>query len=782
MLAQRAEARRTAMKEEITLMLKGGGEAHEEGGERADLVRTVPRFRLEIERVNKLFGIDVAYVQDESGGLVMPEDFMWHCMPPPFKYYVVERAVPELPEDVHRDPWYFGSSQVVLSDVPLTVGAADLVTWLQKGVEKQDLRLQAVVDERIGLETQLRRNKERLDNVPFVTIEAVSDQGKAEERLLLTKTLQRDREQLQRDMAELEPRLNRELKRRKVQQVKLHQTEVRELEKTSTWHAAFANAREADAALGLDSWDRLMLFVGTEHDPPLAVFDSGGKDGEEEPPPERLDDEVVMRGVRLRRVAHGEGGYTDWAWGESYRGGFVEGERHGHGVHHEKQGVYRGEFDRDHRCGLGRQVLASGDEYEGEFGHTLQHPTRPLLGGRDYAIGRPHGVGGELRFADGCSYRGELKDGVITGQGEYRDPATGEMLAGSFVDGVLHGMGIHVKPNGERFEGRFRHGQLHGKGAWASKRNPRKAHTCTGVFENGEPHGFCRHVHRKGPRYTGFYRDGVRDGPGDLTYGNVAEYFHRLTGQVRQRHDFEYQGTWVAGTIQGRNCHVEACSEPAKGAVREFEPFEQMFFTSRHMWTRYPFLQQLVHKEERERGQRCRELRRSDQEQRKRLRKVTKENMAAFKRSRRFAIRLYKAVYRRLEAREEGGEGGAQGGDEGVVGEEEEEEYAEGEYEEGEELYEDEEEDDDNDDDEEDGDDDGGLEYCDSDWFSTGSRGPGPGHMKQDLSAIKVSLSDVIEHPFTLQLSEKPNPHVTAKVVDAFLSELLREALVQPSY
>lgn len=66
-------------------------------------------------------------------------------------------------------------------------------------------------------------------------------------------------------------------------------------------------------------------------------------------------------------------------------------------------------------------------------------------------------------LADGSRYFGELRDGLLHGQGRLEWP-NGEYYEGEFADGMLAGQGQIVGANGDVYVGGFRDGMMHGQG------------------------------------------------------------------------------------------------------------------------------------------------------------------------------------------------------------------------------------------------------------------------------------------------------------------------------
>ncbi len=101
---------------------------------------------------------------------------------------------------------------------------------------------------------------------------------------------------------------------------------------------------------------------------------------------------------------------------------------------------YRGAM-RDGRAeGLGSYVDADGISYEGEWKNGLMDG---------------HGT---LKFAGGDEYFGEMHAGKATGTGRYID-VTGEIFDGYFADGQRTGFGTTTLPNGNSYRSSWHNGK-----------------------------------------------------------------------------------------------------------------------------------------------------------------------------------------------------------------------------------------------------------------------------------------------------------------------------------
>jgi hypothetical protein len=69
---------------------------------------------------------------------------------------------------------------------------------------------------------------------------------------------------------------------------------------------------------------------------------------------------------------------------------------------------------------------------------------------------------GIYKWKDGTVYEGGWKDGKQNGQGTNKWP-DGAVYVGQFKDDFLHGQGTYTNPNGEKFSGTWVDGKLDGK-------------------------------------------------------------------------------------------------------------------------------------------------------------------------------------------------------------------------------------------------------------------------------------------------------------------------------
>lgn len=160
-------------------------------------------------------------------------------------------------------------------------------------------------------------------------------------------------------------------------------------------------------------------------------------------------------GEWMAEQKHGNG--VDITYGVcNYTGEFRSGKRHGRGVlrYFNNSETYDGEFADDVYHGQGELRLASGDVHSGVFRSGALHgaATTTFKNGvvfcGEYIEGSTRS--GEMRCANGDRYVGEFsKNTVRHGKGVMYF-AGGGRLECTWTDGLLHGTGLHVAPDGSQ--------------------------------------------------------------------------------------------------------------------------------------------------------------------------------------------------------------------------------------------------------------------------------------------------------------------------------------------
>jgi hypothetical protein len=158
---------------------------------------------------------------------------------------------------------------------------------------------------------------------------------------------------------------------------------------------------------------------------------------------------------------------------------------------------------------------------------------------------------GQVRWANGDHYRGDLRKSRRHGQGEFVW-ASGQRYNGSWVDDEPQGKGQLGFANGNRFEGEVARGLPHGQGRMLYASGDR----FEGRFNQGKPDGQGSYHWANGQHYEGPWVNEQPHGVGKLRFAN---------GNV-------FEGDLVGGTPEGRGTLRFASGERYEGAMAKGQP------------------------------------------------------------------------------------------------------------------------------------------------------------------------------------------------------------------
>ena len=158
---------------------------------------------------------------------------------------------------------------------------------------------------------------------------------------------------------------------------------------------------------------------------------------------------------------------------------------------------------------------------------------------------------GNITYANGAKYKGELKDGIPNGQGFLSLPDGGKYV-GEFKEGIINGQGTVTLSDGRKYSGEFKEGKKHGQGIY--------------TYPNGD-------------KYAGGYKDGLKNGLGALTYGKGKSDGEKFVGE------FKDDQMWN-GTRFSKNGEILGKMKIVKGVVQEPEAVEvRSDFNGQGTWT-----------------------------------------------------------------------------------------------------------------------------------------------------------------------------------------------------
>jgi hypothetical protein len=446
--------------------------------------RTVPRNRLLMRHMEKLFKVKIDFLLDQFGEVLYPEQWISECQGRPYYYTVVQKQQPPPIEDANMDPDYIGDASVFVENVPVNVDAISMEAWLKTGIQSETSQIEKMRNHLAKGMATVRGIEAKLQEVPFLDVDADNEKDAAEARKEIAQLLEKEILLWEKKILKRRKILNEFEFQAKNMPIQLEVFEVNQLNNTNTWLCQFDNAKAklASKLCRKPDWAEYKLalfqkgFMGEDDSPPLVLFGRRTEFPIEYEEDQRI---VNMRLVRVCRRRHGQGSYVHELDNEIrvtknwyYRGDFRLGKRHGAGKCDYWHGKYTGEFvddcERD-TSGHATLLYADSSGWKGGVGRALQH-SLSLIQGNEYAMGGPHGQG-ELSFADGSSYRGEMHNGTVLGKGVYKDAHTGTS-AGTFRQGMLNGdkCVVHGRTTGmDKYggyiqEGTFLNDALHRKG------------------------------------------------------------------------------------------------------------------------------------------------------------------------------------------------------------------------------------------------------------------------------------------------------------------------------
>ena len=203
--------------------------------------------------------------------------------------------------------------------------------------------------------------------------------------------------------------------------------------------------------------------------------------------------------------------------GDSYKGGFFRGMRHGFGELVTISGAYYiGEWKYDYQCGVGRLVYENGDVYEGTFmdgmahgyGRFLNYSTGSVYQG-EFSCNFQNGFGAEY-YNDGSFYKGNWEANMKEGQGEYQ-LGDGTRYLGDFRKGKIDGQGTCHYPDGSVYKGQWKDNVKQGVGTYEYAEDKT---VYKGDFYNGEKEGVGEIRWPDGDMFVGNFREGLQHGVG----------------------------------------------------------------------------------------------------------------------------------------------------------------------------------------------------------------------------------------------------------------------------
>ena len=188
------------------------------------------------------------------------------------------------------------------------------------------------------------------------------------------------------------------------------------------------------------------------------------------------------------RTHDNEQGTETSADGDTYTGGWEDGERSGQGTETWHDGTtYTGGWKDDEHHGQGTVKEADGTTYTGEWRESEYNGQGTMMwtDGRTYTgefRGNMRTGQGTYTYANGDTYTGEFKDGNFNGQGTYTD-ADGGTYIGEWDGDLPNGQGTETAVDGTTYTGEWKDGERNGQGTETLLDGTKR----TGEWKDGEP-------------------------------------------------------------------------------------------------------------------------------------------------------------------------------------------------------------------------------------------------------------------------------------------------------
>ena len=154
--------------------------------------RTVPRNRLLMSILKKMFKVEIDFLLDQFGEVLYPEQWMTECQGRPYYYTIVEKqkALPTV--DANMDPDYIGDASVFIENVPTNVDAISLEAWLKAGIQSETSQIQKMRDHLAKGMATVRGIEAKLQEVPFLDVDENNEKDAANARKEIAQLLEKE--------------------------------------------------------------------------------------------------------------------------------------------------------------------------------------------------------------------------------------------------------------------------------------------------------------------------------------------------------------------------------------------------------------------------------------------------------------------------------------------------------------------------------------------------------------------------------------------------------------
>ena len=169
--------------------------------------------------------------------------------------------------------------------------------------------------------------------------------------------------------------------------------------------------------------------------------------------------------------------------------------------------------------------------------------------------------GQPLTLPDGSRYSGELRDGLLSGEGRLEWP-NGDVYEGEFAEGMMDGEGTLSMATGDTYQGGFIAGRFTGEGTYTGSDGTEYQ----GDFVDYDFTGEGQLTTPDGDIYVGDFTAGVLDGPGTFTGADGSHYAGEFVDGAYEGYGiwhndkWRYTGEFAMGYFDGFGERVDVAS------------------------------------------------------------------------------------------------------------------------------------------------------------------------------------------------------------------------------
>lgn len=169
--------------------------------------------------------------------------------------------------------------------------------------------------------------------------------------------------------------------------------------------------------------------------------------------------------------------------------------------------------------------------------------------------------GQPLTLPDGSRYSGELRDGLLSGEGRLEWP-NGDVYEGEFAEGMMDGEGTLSMATGDTYQGGFIAGRFTGEGTYTGSDGTEYQ----GDFVDYDFTGEGQLTTPDGDIYIGGFTAGVLDGPGTFTGADGSHYAGEFVDGAYEGYGiwhndkWRYTGEFAMGYFDGFGERVDVAS------------------------------------------------------------------------------------------------------------------------------------------------------------------------------------------------------------------------------